>query len=51
MNLFSEVKDLVLTQLDALAAEGKLPDGLDTKTTGWPSTTTPPASPRPRPPS
>ncbi|WP_172331273.1 arginine--tRNA ligase [Mangrovicoccus sp. HB161399] len=31
MNLFSEVKDLVLTQLDALVAEGKLPEGLDTK--------------------
>ncbi|MBE3637710.1 arginine--tRNA ligase [Mangrovicoccus algicola] len=29
MNLFSEVKDLVLTQLEALAEEGLLPGGLD----------------------
>lgn len=31
MNLFSEIKDLVLTALAELTAEGTLPDGLDTK--------------------
>ncbi|WP_172295538.1 arginine--tRNA ligase [Pseudoruegeria sp. HB172150] len=30
MNLFSEIRDLVLDQLAALAAEGVLPEGLDT---------------------